>query len=263
MQNCWGTSPTPRCCARSWATALTGLSGPRALLVMAAHPGRVRRLLRPHRRARRPLRAAQAHGDGDERGRVRLQLARRPADRARARDAPPRERRAGRAGRPVPGRHALPRRRPRAAAVDPRRARRVGDARLRQVRALAVAGGAGRRCGPTTAWSAAASGCASATCRDDAAAFPAYMAAHVRERRAGGHAAGARAGDRHRAAPAGATAPAARARAGQPGHGRAAPAAASAASTASRGTPCAASRCTGARSTSSAWSSPSCPSGCG
>ena len=59
----------------------------------------------------------------------------------------------------------------------------------------------------------------------------------LREPGAGRHAAGARAGDRHRAAPAGPAAPAPGARAGQPDHGRAAPAARCASSTASRWDP--------------------------
>ena len=57
------------------------------------------------------------------------------ADPARARHAPPRPRRARRAGGPLPGRHALRGRRPGAAAVDPRHDRRLRAARLRQVRA--------------------------------------------------------------------------------------------------------------------------------
>ena len=59
----------------------------------------------------------------------------------------------------------------------------------------------------------------------------------LREPGAGRDAAGARAGDRHRAAPAGAAAPAAGARAGQPDHGRAAAAAGAPRSTASRWDP--------------------------
>ena len=85
-------------------------------------------------------------------------------------------RRARRGRRPVPGRDALPRRRPRAAAVDPGRAGRVGDARLQQVRPLALARRARTPCGATTASSAAASACASARCRATSTASSAYMA---------------------------------------------------------------------------------------
>ena len=84
----------------------------------------------------------------------------------------------------------------------------------------------------------------------------------ARERRPLHHAAGPRAGDRDRHAPAGAAEgpPAARAR--QPDHRRAAARARSAAATASRGTRRAPSRCTAGRSTSSASSSRCCRSGC-
>ena len=85
----------------------------------------------------------------------------------------------------------------------------------------------------------------------------------LREPGAGRHAAGARAGDRHRAAPAGPAAPAARCSSWSTRSRSACSRRACASSTASPGIRCAPSRCTAARSTSSAWSCPSCPSGCG
>ena len=118
---------------------LTALSGPRALLVMAAHPVAFAGFFAHTGALDDPYAPPAAHRDGDGRGRLRHQGARRQADGARARHAPHGARRAARGRRAVPGRHALPRRRSRAAAVDPRRAGGVGDARLRQVRPLALA----------------------------------------------------------------------------------------------------------------------------
>ena len=128
-------------------------------------PGRVRRLLRPHGRARRPLRPAAAHRDvmdavafGTKARADKLTAHVRAMHRTRLR-------RAARGRRAVPGRHALPRRRSRAAAVDPRRAGRVGDARLPASTSARCRATSWTRCGATTASSAAASACASATCR--------------------------------------------------------------------------------------------------
>ena len=157
-----------------------------------------------------------------------------------------------RGGGPVPGRHALPRRRSQAAAVDPGRAGRVGDARLPQVRPLAVARRARTRCGPTTASSARRSACASARCRATSTTSDAYMA----DMYASGElfvtpAARALAIDIVMHPPVPLQREAA-GRAGQPDHDRLAARATSAASTASAGTRCGRSRCAAAPSTSSA-----------
>ena len=201
-------------------------------------PGRVRRLLRPHRRARRSLRAAAAHRDRDGRGRVRHQGARRQADRARARHAPDRVRRADRGGRPVPGRA-----RPTAPTIPssccgswPRWPSRRCSSTASYVRSLshdeldalwADYRVVGRQLRPARARHAARH-----------RRLPRLHGRHVRQRRAVRHAGGARAGDRHRHAPAGAADGQAAGRAGQPDHDRLAARATSAASTASTGTRC-------------------------
>ena len=126
---------------------LTGLSGPRALLVMAAHPvafagffAHTGALDDPYARLQRTATVMDAVAF-DTKAR---------ADKLTAHVRAMHRTVSGRAGRgrgPVPGRHALPRRRPEAPAVDPGRAGGVGDARLRQVRPLALARRARRAVG--------------------------------------------------------------------------------------------------------------------
>ena len=144
---------------------LTGLSGPRALLVMAAHPvafagffAHTGALDDPYARLQRTATVMDAVAFGTKARADKLTAHVRAMHR-RVRGE------LTEAGRAVPRRHALPRRRSRAAAVDPGRARGVGDARLRPLRALAVARRAGRAVAATTASSGAASGSRDATCR--------------------------------------------------------------------------------------------------
>ena len=118
--------------------SVVALAGPRTLLMQAAHPVAFAGLLRPHRRARRPVRAAPADGP---RARPRSASATRPRPRRRPRacahpHAHPR--RAHRARRALPGRDAVLRRGPRAAAVDPRVHGRLGARGLPALRPLAV-----------------------------------------------------------------------------------------------------------------------------
>ena len=154
---------------------------------------------------------------------------------------------------PLPGRHALPRRRSRAAAVDPRRAGGVGDARLRRTSARCRATSS-TRCGSTTARSGRRFGLREREMPRDIDAFEAYMA----DMYASGDlyvtaAARELAIDivLHPPVPA---AVAAAGRAREPGDDRLAARRACAASTASAGTRCAPSRCAAAPSTSGAWS---------
>ena len=129
------TSPTTRCCARVHREQVVALSGPRALLMQAAHPVAFEGFFAAHRGARRSLRAPAPHGPtvmdaiafGLRRGRAR-------ATAARARHARRVPRRARRARRALPGRHAVRGRRPGAAAVDRRRAGRLGRPGLRALR---------------------------------------------------------------------------------------------------------------------------------
>ena len=117
---------------------LTGLSGPRALLVMAAHPvafagffAHTGALDDPYARLQRTAKVMDAVAFGSKQRADKLTKHVRAMHRTVSGEL-------DRGRGPVPRGHALPRRRPEAAAVDPRRARRVGDARLHALRPLAL-----------------------------------------------------------------------------------------------------------------------------
>ena len=258
-------SPTTRCCAACIREQVVGLSGPRALLHAGGAPGRLRGLLRAHRRARRALRAPEPHG---ARARPRSPSApAEDADRAtapRARHAPPRARRAA-PRRPGASPAGTP-----YAADDPALllwilAALADSAAVVYQRYVARAERApsARRCGPTTASSGASSACATPTCpRRGTTSRPTCSTwSRARTCTSPTRRASSRVADRH--APAG---PAARApgRSSSPTRSRSACCRrACAASTASPGTRCARSRSAAARSTPSASWCRCCPSACG
>ena len=146
---------------------VVGLAGPRTLLLQATHPvafagffAHTGALDEPYERLARTAQVMDAIAFGP-----RAEADR--ADPARPRHAPPRPGRAGRAGGALPGRHALRRRRPGAAAVDPRGDRRLLAARLRQVRAPPEPRRARRLLAGLQAHRARSSGCADAEMPDD------------------------------------------------------------------------------------------------
>ena len=141
------------------------LAGPRALLMQAAHPLAVSGLLahsnaidEPYDRLARTAEVMSTIGFGS----------REDADRVTTHVRAMHRRVKGtikRAGRRLPGRHALPRRRSRAAAVGAVHARRLGDRRLPQVRRPHDARAGGRLLGGLQAGRASCSACARPTCR--------------------------------------------------------------------------------------------------
>ena len=239
----------------------TALSGPRALLLMAAHPvafegffAHTGALDDPYARLERTARVMNviAFGTVAEADR---EDARRPSD------APAGARRAAGGGRPLPGGHAVPGRRPRRCCcgsslrspTPPGWCTASTSARSTPPRAT--------RCGRTTGWSARCSASRTIRCRRPRMpSMPTWL-----EMLSGGDLfvtdRARRAGDRHRVAPAGLVANEAAARARQPGDGRAASAAGPRACTASPGTPSVRSRSTAGPSTSGACSCRCCRNG--
>ena len=152
------------------------LSGPRALLMQAAHPvafagffAHTGALDEPYQRLSRTAAVMDTIAFGS----------RAEADRATRRVRAMHRRVRGvlpkRAGR-FAGRHALRRRRPRAAAVDPRLPGRLGAGGLRALRADRCPARSARPTGRTTGWWAGCSACASATAPAHIEGFEDYMA---------------------------------------------------------------------------------------
>ena len=141
------------------------ISGPRALLMQAAHPLAVEGLLAHTDSLGEPYERLERVGCGAERDRVRREGRSRPDVQARPRDARPGRRRADPGRRPLQGGYPLPRRRPRAAALGPVHADRLGAGRSTASTWARWRARTRPATGRTTRWSASCSGSSAPRCR--------------------------------------------------------------------------------------------------